>query len=313
MFGDRGRGDQIKRPRPEPVRRAGQGTYRADLNGVAGEVGLEGFLLVDADLLQGTALDEGDERITGDLFGEPSAACAEHAALTVQQDVGGDVDRLGVGALLVGEPAFGVAVRHRLVLQRALPALVADGAVEWMVDQQEFHVPALRLVGNRRGELSLDLHSRRNFEGAGGLRLGDGTPGASIGHLNEALPARADRVKQRMIAEPWHLDADELGGANDQGAFGHRYLDVIDRQGDQILAFFNGGFALLVGDNRHSETSRATPSASRDTCVRTPRNLMLLLLRARERRWCCARTGRAPKPGCAWRLRTRRGSTGWQR
>src|SRR5688572_13791126 len=199
MFGDRGRGDQIKGPRPEAVRRAGQGTDRADLDGVAGEVGLEGFLFVDADLLQSTALDERNERITRDLFGEPRAPRAEHAALAVQQDVGGDVDRLGVGALFVGEPALGVAVRHRLVLQRTLPTLVTNGAVEWMVDQQEFHVAALGLVGDRGGELSLDLHSRRNLEGAGGLRLGDGTPSTSIGYLDQALPASADRVEQRMI------------------------------------------------------------------------------------------------------------------
>src|SRR5262245_12059782 len=51
MSGDRGGGNQIERPRSEAVLRTGQRAHRADLNGVAGEVGLEGFLLVDPDLL----------------------------------------------------------------------------------------------------------------------------------------------------------------------------------------------------------------------------------------------------------------------
>src|SRR5688572_11300745 len=145
-----------------------------------------------------------------------------------------------------------------------------------------------------------------------------------------------------MITEPWHLDADELGGANHQGAFGHRDFDIIDRQSDQILALFNCGLTFVVGDNRHRRTPLASPSASvgyrallsgrsseqtrfsvcervRKTGAtsamreRTHRSVMLLLLRARGRRWCCARTERAPKPVYAWQLRTRRGSTGWQR
>ena len=80
----RGR-QEVERPRPEPVRRAGQRAHRADLHGVAGEVRLERLVLVDADLLQGAPLDERDERVAGDLVGEPGAARAEHAPLPVEQ------------------------------------------------------------------------------------------------------------------------------------------------------------------------------------------------------------------------------------
>src|SRR3712207_8659644 len=54
--------------------------------------------------------------------------CAEHAPLAVEQHLAADGHRLGVGALDVDEPALGAAVAHRLVLQRALAALVADRA-----------------------------------------------------------------------------------------------------------------------------------------------------------------------------------------
>ena len=52
------------------------------------------------------------------------------------------------GALvLVRSESESSAVRHRLILQIALAALVADRAVERMVDQQEFHRALARLCG----------------------------------------------------------------------------------------------------------------------------------------------------------------------
>src|SRR5690606_5792228 len=73
---------------------------------------------------------ERDERVTGDLVGEAGAALAQDAAVPVEEDLAGDLQRLGEGPLDVDEAGGRPAVRHRLVLQRALPALVADGAVE---------------------------------------------------------------------------------------------------------------------------------------------------------------------------------------
>jgi hypothetical protein len=43
-----------------------------------------------------------------------------------------------------------------------------------------------------------------------------------------------------MIAKPRYLDSDELGRADDQGALGHRHLNVVNGESDQILALFNG-------------------------------------------------------------------------
>jgi hypothetical protein len=58
VLADTGGGHQVERARPEPVRRAGQRTHRADLDGVAREVRLERLVLGDADLLLGTALEQ---------------------------------------------------------------------------------------------------------------------------------------------------------------------------------------------------------------------------------------------------------------
>ena len=61
------RADQVERPRLEAVARSGERTHRADLHDVGGEVGLEGLVGVDRDLLQRAALEELDERVAGDL------------------------------------------------------------------------------------------------------------------------------------------------------------------------------------------------------------------------------------------------------
>src|SRR6185312_96527 len=97
-----GRGDEVERPGPEPVLRAGQRADRADLNGVAGEVRVErrvvgrvvGVAAEHADLLVGRALHQVDELVAGDLVGEARAALAEHAPLAVEQDLRRDRYRL---------------------------------------------------------------------------------------------------------------------------------------------------------------------------------------------------------------------------
>ncbi len=85
-------GDQIERAGAEPVGGAGERTDRADLDGVAGEVRLERFLGVDADLLQRPAVEHVDEPVARDLVGEAGAARAQHAAFAVEEHLRGDRD-----------------------------------------------------------------------------------------------------------------------------------------------------------------------------------------------------------------------------
>src|SRR5262245_35396147 len=88
-----GTGHQVERPGPEPVGGAGERTDWADLHGVAGVVRLKRLTGGDADLLQRAAFEQFDERIAGDLIGEPGAARAQYAALPVKEHLRGDVDR----------------------------------------------------------------------------------------------------------------------------------------------------------------------------------------------------------------------------
>lgn len=63
VLAHRRRGHQVEGARAEAVRGGGQRADRADLDGVAGEVRLEGVALSRAYLLEGTALDQLDHRV----------------------------------------------------------------------------------------------------------------------------------------------------------------------------------------------------------------------------------------------------------
>ncbi len=238
------RGPQVERPGPEPVGRARERPDRADLDRVAGEVALERLVLGDADLLLGAAFEQLDERVARDLLGEAGAALAEHAALAVEQHLGGDRDRLGERALGVDEPRVGAPGAHRLVLQGALAALVADRAVERVVDQQQLHHALLRLVGHLRRVLGAHDHAVGHRHRAAGLRLGHRAP-AHL-DLDQALAAGARRIEQRVVAEARHDDPEPLARADDQLALGGVDDPVVDREPDVPLRDRRGVRRLLA-------------------------------------------------------------------
>ena len=98
----------------------------------------------DRDLERVAPPGEVDHRLSRYLGGEPRAASALDAALTVQQDERRQGDRLGEVPLFLYEPALTRPVSEGLVLKRALATFVAHGTVEGMIDQQELEHPVLR-------------------------------------------------------------------------------------------------------------------------------------------------------------------------
>ena len=125
----------------------------------AGALGILASATMSLDQL--AAAREVDLRLASDLGREPRAAAALDAAGHVGGDEGTQVlIRHGALALVVARDV--AAETDRQVLQLALPALVADRAVERMVDEQELHGGALRADGARRpGEDLHALHDRR--------------------------------------------------------------------------------------------------------------------------------------------------------
>ena len=88
--------------------------------------------------------------VLGDLLAEAHAAVAEDAALAVDRDERRQRERLVEVALGLDEARAAAAPAERDVLQRALAALVADRAVERVVDEQELDDRLLRLLARAR-------------------------------------------------------------------------------------------------------------------------------------------------------------------
>ena len=158
---------EVPRPGLEAVGRRGERADRADLHGVAAEVAGERVVGEGVDLRLVAAVLEVDERVAGHVLGEAGAAVAEDAALAVEGHEVADRDRLLEVALLLDEPALARAVGHRLVLERALAALVAHGAVERVVDEQELEHAVLGLLGDLGDSVSTTMSGATGIMQAG--------------------------------------------------------------------------------------------------------------------------------------------------
>ena len=178
------------------------------------------LLEIGGDLHILAAADRADILDAGDLLHEADAAGAVDAAGHDRLD-----DRthifLGDRALVLVVALVAAAVGDRLVLQVAFAALVADRAIERMVDQQEFHHAFARLPDARRvGEDLLIVGGRQR---AARLRLG--RPRL---HLDQAHPAIAGDGEPLMVAEARNLLAGQLAGLEHGGALRHLDLDTVD-------------------------------------------------------------------------------------
>jgi hypothetical protein len=109
-----------------------------------------------------------------DVAREPDAARAEDAALGVQHDARAEIHGLGLVDLGLHKPAGALAVINRVLLQLAFAGLVADRAIERVIDEQRFEHALAHLL--HAGRLGVNLQARRNGRGAGdgrARRLGD--------------------------------------------------------------------------------------------------------------------------------------------
>ena len=195
---------------------------------------------------------EVDEGVAGDLLGKTDAALAQDAAVTVQEDLAGQAQRLGEGALDVRETGDGLGAGghelERLVLQGALAALVADGAVQGVVDEEELHGAGLCLGGHGAGDLGGDLHPGRHGHGAGGLRLGHGAHHAVASRhrdLHEALAAAGRRRQEGVVAEAGNPYTGLLGGADDERAPLHGDGRAVHGDGDEVAGGCHLGLCHL--------------------------------------------------------------------
>ena len=228
---DRRHVDDLPRPPLEAVLRRQQRADRAELGHVAGERARVGQVLERRDHRQRAAVCGDELAVLRDALAEARAAVAEDAALAVERDRGRDRDRLLEGELLEAHPRVAGAVAEGEVLQRALAALVADRAVERVVDEDELERPVLsrrRLLGRAS---RLHDHSVLGGERAAGLELRHPL------ELDEAHAAGADRrAEPRLVAEDGDLDAGGERGLDDARPLRNVYFALVDRHPDQLGA-----------------------------------------------------------------------------
>ena len=141
----------------EAIGGRGQRSHRAQLGDVARElVGVRPSFEGGDHRVCAAVL--GDQlHVAGDRLREPGAAIAEDAALAVELDQRRDRHRLVVGALGQRHAGHAGAVAEGQILQRALAALIAHGAVQRVVQEQELEHRVLAFLGPAR--VRVDHHA----------------------------------------------------------------------------------------------------------------------------------------------------------
>ena len=221
----------VPRPRLEAVVPRRDGADGADVHEIAGEQRVDAVLLEGGDLAAVAAVHDADLRVAVDVLHEADAARAQDAAVAVQHQRRTEVD-VGLDAVAVERAprelhaAVVAAEGVGEVLERALAALVADRAVERVVQQQELeHAGAgvLDLLGRRVHD-----HPVRRRDRARHLEL------RHLLDLHQADAAGPVHAQRGVIAVVRDLGARLDGGLEDRTALGDRHLAAVDRERDCV-------------------------------------------------------------------------------
>src|SRR5437764_1361426 len=88
------------------------------------------------------AVDEPEHIVIDDLVAKANATGAKNTAFVVEGHTRADLDVLGLLDLVFEKARGLVAVFHAEFLEAAFAGLIADRAIQWMIDEQKFHHPA---------------------------------------------------------------------------------------------------------------------------------------------------------------------------
>ena len=211
-----------KLPRPGAVaeRLAGQRAHRADVDHVAGKLRIHRSPDKGFDLGMLAAVGHAEFHHTGDLLAKTDTARAVDAARHLFHRDERTYVLVEHHALFFLVARAGTTVTHRQILQLALTALVADRAIQRVVDEQELHHRLLRLDG--LVGLGAHDHALRHGCGAGGHGLG------GLFHIHQAHAAVGGDGQLLVVAEVRNVGAGFFGRMHDHAAFGHFDLLAVD-------------------------------------------------------------------------------------
>ena len=172
---------EFPRARGETVRRRGQRADRTHINEAARQFAVQ-RTPERRDARVFAATDDAEVFHARDFRREADAPRAVNAAIHKGLNERPHV-LLGDGAFFIGEAAVSASVSERLILEVAFAALVADRAVQRMIDELNFHHALAR--GFDGGGVGADDHSVAGGHRAGGDRF------RGAFHFNEAHAAEA--------------------------------------------------------------------------------------------------------------------------
>ena len=216
-------------------RLAGQGAHGADVDHVARQFGIDGLSQEGFDLGMLATVGHAQLHGTGDFLTKAHTTCAVDAAAHLfHRDQRTDF-LVEHHALFFFIARCGAAVTHGQVLQLALATLVANGAVQRVVDEQELHD---RLLGGNR-PVALGAHDHA-------LRHGCGTCGHGLGglfDLDQAHAAVGRDGEFLVVAEMGNVGAGFFSGMHDHAAFGNFHFLTVE-------FYFNHGSSPLLRRHR---------------------------------------------------------------
>jgi len=221
---------------------AGQSANRANINHVARQLGIDGFADECLDFRVLAAMGHAKLHRAGNFLSKANAPCAVNATAHL-------FHRHQWTHVLVGHHAFlffvsrgTSAVAHRQVLQLALAALIADRAVEGVVDQQKLHHRLLgfdRLVGLRSHDHALCDRCRASRHWLG-----------CFFYLNQAHTAAGSDGQLLVIAEMRHVNARLFGCVHDHATRRHFYFFAVkfdfNHGVSRIQAAWDAGASTLI-------------------------------------------------------------------
>ena len=180
------------------------------------------------------ALGEAEHGIARDLVHETDAAGAHNAALVIEPDARADIDVLRLFHLHVHEAGDSASEADGLLLKAALAGLVADRAVERVVNQEKFHHALAAFLDKLAGGADAHVFCDGVRTGYGGARYpADGLVAIFIAdrlltrsrprrhaHLHHAHPAVSGDGELRMVTIIGHILFHRAAGLDHPGAFG---------------------------------------------------------------------------------------------
>src|ERR1700737_617200 len=97
-----------------------------------------------------SAIDKSEHIVVSNFVAKSNAARTKDAAFIIERDARSELHRLRLLDLVFEKAGAGRAVFDAEFLQLAFACLVADRAIERMIDEQKFHYAAATLLNHRR-------------------------------------------------------------------------------------------------------------------------------------------------------------------